>query len=246
VNIIDSHVHLKHGDAEGTEYAPEVIVDVMDAVGIDRAVVFAMSTTTSRSIEMAKSAADRYPDRLIPYVYALPAFRTEVLSEIDTAIAQMGFRGVKIHAAECRLADYVVGPVLELAAGHGVPCLIDFSGDARAAEKLARGFPNTRLIVAHMGRYLCTDARLIDRFMGIAERHRNVFLDVSGVVLTWKIQQAVRRFGSGRVLFGTDGPHPYPDVVTFARTELAKIEMLELSTREKEDVLGRSVGRLIG
>ena len=45
--IIDSHVHLKHGDAQKTEYSAETIVKTMDAVGIDQSVVFAMSTTTS-------------------------------------------------------------------------------------------------------------------------------------------------------------------------------------------------------
>jgi len=57
--IIDSHVHLKHGDSARTEYAPETIVEVMDAVGIDRSVVFAMSTTTRHSIEMAAEACER-------------------------------------------------------------------------------------------------------------------------------------------------------------------------------------------
>jgi len=51
--IIDSHVHLKHGDAQRTEYSAEAIVRTMDAVGIDQSIVFAMSTTTRRSIEMA-------------------------------------------------------------------------------------------------------------------------------------------------------------------------------------------------
>ncbi len=38
--VIDSHVHLKHGDAQGTEYSPEVIMQTMDKVGIDLSVVF--------------------------------------------------------------------------------------------------------------------------------------------------------------------------------------------------------------
>ena len=48
--IVDSHVHLKHGDAERTEYTADEIVATMDAAAIDRSVVFAMSTTTLRSI----------------------------------------------------------------------------------------------------------------------------------------------------------------------------------------------------
>ncbi len=58
--LIDSHSHLKHGDAQKTEYSPDEIVRVMDAAGIDKSVVFAMSTSTSRSIQMAKDAIDKF------------------------------------------------------------------------------------------------------------------------------------------------------------------------------------------
>ena len=54
--IIDSHVHLKHGNAERTEYRPEEIVESMDQAGVGKSVVFAMCTTTPRSIEMAREA----------------------------------------------------------------------------------------------------------------------------------------------------------------------------------------------
>ena len=52
--IVDSHVHLRHGNAARTEYSPETIVETMDKVGIDRSVVFAICTTTTHSIEMAR------------------------------------------------------------------------------------------------------------------------------------------------------------------------------------------------
>ncbi|MBS7610501.1 hypothetical protein KEJ19_08140 [Candidatus Bathyarchaeota archaeon] len=65
--IVDSHVHLKHGDVNRTEYRAETIVYTMDTVGIDVSVVFAMGTSTNRSIEMALEAHRRFPDRLIPY-----------------------------------------------------------------------------------------------------------------------------------------------------------------------------------
>ena len=63
--IIDSHVHLKHGDSAKTEYSARDIVETMDAAGIDKSVVFAMSTTARRAIEMAREAAAEYADRLI-------------------------------------------------------------------------------------------------------------------------------------------------------------------------------------
>ncbi len=243
--VVDSHVHLKHGDAARTEYSPDQIVETMDMAGIDRSVVFAMSTTTKRSIEMAEAAVKKYPDRLIPYVYALPHYERPVVKEIEAALAGRVFRGIKIHAGECTLADYVVDPVLRIAGKHAVACLIDCLGNYAAAKRMAQAFPGTKLIIAHMGRYLSTDKRLIEQFIGLAEQSANVLLDVSGVVVPEMIVQAVRRIGSSRMLWGTDGPHPKPDTATFARTELDKIRHLGLSRQDTDNLLGRTILRLL-
>jgi len=244
--IIDSHVHLKHGDAQKTEYSAEAIVEVMEAVGIDRSVVFAMSTTASRAIQMAKEAVDKFPNRLIPYAYALPSYEEIVLDRLDEAISDLGFRGIKIHLGECTLAEYVIDPVIELAGKRGVPCLIDCLGRHEPVQRMAEKFVQTRIIVAHMGQYLCEEKSLIDRFIELAEEHDNVFLDASGVAITSKIREAVERIGSQRVIFGTDGPHKTPDTITYARTELDKIRALNLSPRDEAAVLGGTIADLLG
>lgn len=245
IRILDSHVHLKHGDLARTEYPNETIIDVMDKVGIAKSVVFAMSTTTRRSIEMARAAVEKYPDRLIPYVYALPNYERPVIKEIEEALDGGPFRGIKIHAGECRLAEYIVDPVFELAAKYDVPCLVDCLGNYPVAERLAKNFPQTKFIVAHIGRYLSTDKKLIDRFIGLAKEHPSVFLDTSGVVLLEKIEKAVAEIGSERMLWGTDGPHKKPDTVTFARTELNKILGLGISEQDKANILGQTARRLL-
>ena len=99
--IIDSHAHLKHGDAGHTEYSAEQIVATMDAAGIDRAVVFGICTTPERAIEMARAAAERFPKRLIPYAYGLPNYTGDVLRMVARAVREYGFKGIKVHAGEC-------------------------------------------------------------------------------------------------------------------------------------------------
>lgn len=243
--VIDAHVHLKHGDAARTEYSAQVIVETMDAAGIDRSVVFAMSTTMRRSIEMAEAAVKQYPQRLIPYVYALPHYERPVIREIAGALQGGLFRGIKIHVGECTLAEYVIDPVLRTAARYAVPCLIDCGGRFDAAQRMARDFPDTKLLIAHLGRYLSDDAPLVDRFIGLAQACPNVFLDVSGVVLLDKIAEAVKRIGSMRVIWGTDGPDRKPDTATFARTELDKIRKLPLSEQDRDNVLGGAIRALL-
>jgi predicted TIM-barrel fold metal-dependent hydrolase len=244
--IIDSHVHLKHGDAARTEYTADEIVRVMDATGIDRSVVFAMSTTTARSVEMAGAAVRRFPDRLIPYVYALASYRDSALALIEEAVGQHAFKGIKVHAGEYRIAEYTTDPLFELAGKLGVPCLVDFCGNLEAAARTAGDFPGTKIIIAHIGQYLGTDDALLDGFISLAERRENVYLDVSGVVRLWAVTEAVRRIGARRVLWGTDGPHDKPDTVSFAKMELDKIRACGLKQDDLENVLGGAAGALLG
>jgi len=244
--IIDAHCHLKHGDAEKTEFAAEDVVRSMDATGINKSVVFAMSTTTRHSIDLAEQAVAQFPDRLIPYVYALPSYERPVVTELEEAISERGFRGIKIHLGECTLADYVIDPVMELAGRLGAPCLLDLKGQAWVAESLASRFPQTSLLIAHMGQYLCTDPQVIDRFIEIAERHSNVWLDVSGVVTLWKIKDAAVRLGSKRLVWGTDGPLRTPDIASFVQIEMDKVRMLKLGKEAEQDILGGSLASLLG
>ena len=243
--IIDSHVHLKHGDLAATEYTPEEIVEVMDQAGISRSVVFAMSTTTARSIEMAEAAAAKFPERLIPFLYALPSYNTPVLDLMADALTNRSFRGIKIHIGECSLRPYIVDPVFELAGAHRVPCLVDFGGNLRDSTRLSEAFPGTPLIIAHMGRYLCTDTSVLDRFIELAEKHEQIYLDLAGVVVNWKIEDAVQRLGSERLLFGTDGPYPTPDPISRATGEINRLRTLRLSDEEKANIFGLNAVRLL-
>ena len=244
--IIDSHVHLKHGDAKGTEYSAEAIVNTMDAVGIDKSVVFAISTTTKHSIEMARESIGKFPNRLIPYVNVDPSYEKIILEEIDEAVSKLGFRGMKIHLGYGVPAEEVMNPFLLFAAKRGVPCLIDCVGRYDVIEKMAENFPATKIIVAHLGKYLCKNEELIDRFIVMAETHNNIFLDVSGVVIPKKITAAVHRVGSNQVIFGTDGPHEAPDTIGFAHTELDKIRLLGLNPNDEAAVLGGTIAALLG
>lgn len=97
-----------------------------------------------------------------------------------------------------------------------------------------------------MGQYLCTDPQVIDRFIEIAERHSNVWLDVSGVVTLWKIKDAAVRLGSKRLVWGTDGPLRTPDIASFVQIEMDKVRMLKLGKEAEQDILGGSLASLLG
>jgi predicted TIM-barrel fold metal-dependent hydrolase len=244
--VIDSHVHLKHGDAKRTEFSARTIVDIMNKAGIDRSIVFAMCTTTKRSIEMAEAAVAEYPDRLIPYAYALPSYERPVIQELESALSGRLFRGIKIHAGECTLPEYIIDPVLKLADRKGVPCLIDVAGNLAAARRIAEAFPGAHVIFAHMGRYATTDAKLVDSFIQLAETHDRVRLDLSGVALEPKIGEAARRLGPAKLIWGTDGPYAHPDLVTYAKDELGKVRNLPIPRADQDQILGGNIAKLVG
>ncbi len=243
--ICDSHCHLKHGNRDKTEYSPETIVEVMDEAGIDRTVVFAMSTTSCRANQMAREAAKSFPDRLIPYAYAIPHIEVPALRLVEEAVSDWGFRGIKIHGGETRLAEHIIDPVFELAGRLDVPCLVDFVGNVEHTRRILRAFPATTIIVAHMGKYLCTAAGLLDQFIELAEECENAILDTSGVTLSWKIQDAVTRVGSDRMAFGIDGPHPYPTLAEYARSEIDRIRGLEISDDDRDNLFWGTIARLL-
>ena len=243
--VIDSHAHLKHGDAAKTEYSVKAIVEVMAATGIDRSIVFAMSTTTRRSIEMAEAAIEQFPDRLIPYVYALPSYERPVIQELDAALRGKRFRGIKIHAGECRLREYIIDPVFKLAAKHGAPCLVDATGDARVARRLATSFPETTFLFAHMGAYMSRNRDMVDAFIRLAEEFDNVLLDTSAVALVYKMEDAVGRAGAEKLVWGTDGPHKNPGLVSYTQSELDKVQRLEISQADKDRILGGNIAKLL-
>lgn len=243
--VIDSHVHLKHGNAARTEWPPQIIVDIMDKAGVDRSIVFAMCTTTERALAMAEEAVTRYPDRLIAYAYALPSYERSVLEELEAALKGGLFKGIKIHAGECKLPDYIIDPVLKLAGRFDVPCLIDVVGDVAAAERIARSFPETTIIYAHMGRYQTRDPKLVDSFIQLAEDYSQVLLDLSGVELVSKIDEAVRRVGADKLVWGTDGPYENPDLVTYIQNELDKVRKRSIPQEDKDKILGGTIARIL-
>ncbi|MDP6775292.1 MAG: amidohydrolase family protein [Candidatus Latescibacteria bacterium] len=245
--ICDSHCHLKHGNVYRTEYDPARIVEIMDEAGIDKSVVFAMSTTSEHATSMAHEAAQRFPDRLIPYAYALPHIADSAIVHIERGVRDLGFRGIKMHVGEVSLTDYIIDPVFELAAGYGVPCLVDFGGRIDAARRILKSFPKTTIIMAHFGRYLCTDRNVVENQIALAVEHENAVLDTSGVLLPWAVPEAVRKVGSDRIVFAVDGPYPYDHTteVEFATVEIERIRSLPIPEKDKENIFWNTIARIL-
>ncbi len=241
--IIDIHTHLGKGDPGHRPLQggllPEETLRLMEEAGVDKAVVFPVKYRDFRvAIEEIKSYVDRYPARLIGFARV---GNTEDAADIlEWAVKELGMKGVKIHhgleqiptdsphlAACMRKAEELNVPVI-------FDAFLDNADKAIAAAEKHDG----PIILGHMGGLWYTET--IDKCIACAERRSNVYLETSSVVLYEKIEEAVRRVGSERILFGTDGPviHPGP--------EIEKIRILRIAEADKANILGENARRLLG
>ena len=98
--------------------------------------------------------------------------------------------------------------------------------DVPVVELLANEYKDVNFIIPHLGSFADNwraQIALIDHL----ERHPNVFTDTAGVRRFDILEQAVRRAGARKILFGSDGPWLHPGL------ELAKIRALEVSAADR-------------
>ena len=93
-------------------------------------------------------------------------------------------------------------------------------------------------IIPHLGSF-GDDWRAHTQVIDLLTRYQNVYADSSGVRRFGYLVQAIKRGGSRKVLFGSDGPWLHPAL------ELQKIRLLKLPHDQEALVLGGNLLRLI-
>lgn len=238
--IIDCHCHAGKGDGLtgpwDTDAPLEGYLRWADAAEIDRTVLFAAFHSDYRvaNREVARLVRGR-PDRFYGFAFVHPARdRGRVALLVREAVERHGFRGIKVHRHDARITR----EVCEAARAYGLPVLYDVMGEVSAVELLAREYPDVNFIIPHLGSF-ADDWRaqlaLIDHLV----RHPNVYTDTSGVRRFDILEQAAKRAGARKILFGSDGPWLHPGV------ELAKVRALGFPPREETKVLAGNLLRLM-
>lgn len=241
--IIDFHTHVDEAPAFGWNDPPEKIVRLLDEAAIDRAVIMTYTDlpgSNPRALEYIVQCANRFPDRLIPFVRLDPSYSEETPGLLKRAIS-LGIKGVKLHPTTTLAHPTSDGTLslLRLAGEAGLPVLFHCGDDPYTTPQaigLAADAVSTCVVVlAHMGGYFhVRDA------IEVAKTHPNIRLETSAMPYPWMIMEAIRAIGVCRVVFGSDGPGCNPGL------ELSKIRGLDLSSREAELVLGGNAARLLG
>ena len=145
-----------------------------------------------------------------------------------------GFVGIKVHRLDARITR----EVCEAARRSRLPILYDPVGEVAPIEMLARAYPDVAFIIPHLSSF-ADDWKAQLALLDHLARHPNIHADTSGVRRFDLLEQAVRRAGPRKLLFGSDGPALHPGV------ELAKVRALRLPPTEERLVLGGNLRRLL-
>ena len=238
--IIDCHCHAGKGDGLTGPWdtaAPlKQYLRRAAQAGINRTVLLAAfhSNYAAANREVARIVASRR-DRFYGFAFVHPARdHGRVSAMVKVAVERYGFCGIKVHQHDGRITR----EICEAARAYSLPVLYDVMGEVSVVELLAGEYPDVSFIIPHLGSF-ADDWRAQLALIDQLSRHANIYADTSGVRRFDLLEQALRRAGPGKLLFGSDGPWLHPGL------ELAKVRALTLSKPDEQLVLSGNLLRLI-
>lgn len=222
--------------------APGLIRE-MDTAGVEEALVFHTLARDSDPVSGNRMLLGDIAgmDRLFPVWVVLPHHTGEMpppellLSEID----ENGVKAVRMYPTKdsqsFSLADWNSGMLLDALEEAGVPLMLDIEIVWwESVADILKNYPGLPLIVM--------DANYRhNRFTyPLFEKYENFYLELSRHFGAGIIEDIVERFGSGRLLFGTNMPQ---------FTGTAAVSLLtysDISREDKENIAGGNLRGLIG
>jgi predicted TIM-barrel fold metal-dependent hydrolase len=238
--IVDCHCHAGRGDGLtgpwDTSAPLAKYLRRAARAGIGHSVLFAAfhSDYSVANAEVA-AIAGRRPDRFTGFAF-VHATRDagRVRDLVGEAVSRFGFRGIKVHRHDARISR----EICDAAERFGLPILYDVMGEVMTVELLATEYPRVDFIIPHLGSF-SDDWRAQAAFIDLLVRHPNVYTDTSGVRRFDLLQDAVKRAGAKKILFGSDGPWLHPGV------ELYKVRALGLTPADEALVVGGNLRRIL-
>ncbi len=220
--IIDEHVHIG-SDNIGFAMNEAMVLESMEKYHIDVCIIsngdsvefghelellpqeaqIDQITSLKRALRFAKENEGR--------IYAgfwCKPNTEEMCDEIDKLIGENRkyLVALKVHPYHSNLAfdDDKMIPYLELARKHKLPVIVhtgnSYNDSPQRVYNMAKKYPDLKFIMAHMG--LGTDNQLAVDLMAEAD---NLYADTAWVPISTTLE-VIQRYGSKRIMFGTDSP----------------------------------------
>ncbi|HLY76767.1 MAG TPA: amidohydrolase family protein [Thermoplasmata archaeon] len=245
MGVTDCHIHVNplwemrpearalidtHPDAGGFEtflHDPRAFLKLLDAAGLDRAVLVNYVAPeiigyTEKVNEFVRDFVAADPDRLIAVGSVLPS-RSHPGAEVRHLVREYGVRGIKLHPPHQLFAPngYLDGkteglreiyaaceelcvPVIVHTGTSIFPGARNRFGQPLLVEDVAIDFPHLTIVLAHGGRPLWMEEAVF-----LTRRFSNVYLETSSVPPGKLLEYfpALEKIRD-RVLYGSDWPGP--------------------------------------
>lgn len=212
------------------------LITKMDKSRIDVSIINSLSALVERDSSLGNKevyeAVSSYPHRFVGMASVNPYHDRCAEEELKRCFFNYKFKGLKLHPwiQGYPAHSEIVYNLISICKEYHVPVLFH-SGTPPYAQVmqiayLAQKYPNVAFILGHMGlTYQWEEA------IDAALKYQNLFLGTSGITYPFAIKEAIKKLGAERILFGTDSPFLESEL------EIAKIENLKLSSRQREMVM---------
>ena len=264
--ILDVHHHV--GDASAALAMPgmpaaagssdelRIRLETMDRNGVDRAIVTPGHSylrpdglaDTRRVNDGIAAYRDAHPDRFAAALGIVePLYGRAGDAELHRIREEMGFVGVSIHtrfqgvATDSPLVMAQLAVMAELGLVPFVHCVAEASEEALwRVQAVAKAFPELRIVVLDCFSSYEQGAQALHA----AEASPNLIFDTSLAYTVDPIVRLIRRYGSERVVFGTD---LYSHPLGYARSFVLE-QLLDsgLPPEDLQAVLAGNAERLFG
>ena len=225
------------------EIVPERLLNYLDEVGVDYAVVIAEYFALEWVAEFCSTSP-----RFIPYANINPHLVAYPAKEVERLV-RLGYKGLKFLPTYHHFYpnDNKLYPFYDAAQALELPVIFHIGssifpetrlkfGDPIYLDDIARDFPKNNIIMAHSGRGFWYEACFfLSRF------HPNVYMDITGL----PPRNLFNYFpdferNADKILYGTD----WPAGPGFSYT-LDEIRKLKLKPENLEKILGGNAARLL-
>ena len=224
---------------EGGPVTASEIVDRLRPMGIRRALVYSAISVELHPAEGNPAVIEEVKGSpLVPCWVGLPSSTGELGTpeEFVSAMRAAGVGAVRLYPAmhSYSLAEWCMGPMLEVLEANRVPVLVEVqqtSLDQIAA--VLQAFPRLRLIIVR-------PSYRADRMLyPLMERYEHLCIETSNYAGSGAIEDVCRRFGSSRLIFGTGLPYFEPGAA------VSPITYAEIDHADKQAIAGGNLERLL-
>ena len=260
--IVDAHVHLLP-DRLGAairrffaEHIPTALVyphqhvaarERIVAAGIDRCWTLPYAHRADVAAALNRWMAETYADDPLVVGGATVHPEDDVRAVLREALDELGLRVLKLH---CSVGGYApddprLGPLWERVSKGGQPVVthvgvapngVTTTNELNAVERVARRWPEARIIIAHCG------APAVAATLALLRRTRSLYADLTPVIRTPAPLDPAQIAGlEQRLLFGTDAPNAGVAI----EDSLAQVRGWSLGSAEEAAILGGNAERLL-